>query len=139
MRLIGVFPNVEKALIGWLKSNLPTSVAVYSELPLSWDPPATDPLPAIMVQRIPSGSGGQEYESTPVLDINVYAADRASLWDLVQQVEPLIVGFPRQSAGAYVDSLTWKTPFGFMAYENRAVRRAFGSVELLTRPQGVTA
>jgi len=136
MQLIGVFPNVEKALIGWLKSNLP-DVAVYSELPLSWNPP-TDPLPAILVQRIPAGSGGQEYESTPVLDINLYAADRSSLWDLVQQVEPIIVNFPRQSAAAaYVDNLVWHTPFGFMSYENRAVRRAFGSVELLTRPQSV--
>lgn len=136
MQLIGVFPNVEKALIGWLKTNLP-DVAVYSELPLNWDPPTVDPLPAILVQRIPAGSGGQEFESTPVLDINLYAGDRASLWVLVQQVEPVVVNFPRQSSGSYIDNLTWKTPFGFMSYENRAVRRAFGSVELLTRPQSV--
>jgi hypothetical protein len=137
MQIIGVFPNVEKALIGVLKSSFPT-VDVFSEMPLNWDPPATDPLPAILVQRIPAGAGGQEYESTPVLDINVYAADRASLWALVQQVEPVIIAFPRRSEGAYVDNLTWKTPFGSMAYENRAVRRAFGSIELLTRPQAVT-
>jgi hypothetical protein len=138
MQLTGVFPDAEMALIGWLKLNLP-EVVWYSELPLDWNPPtAAYPLPAGLVQRIPAGSGGQEYESTPTLDINLYTGDRASLWALVQRTEPVIVAFPRQSAGPYVDNLTWKTPFGFMAYENRAVRRAFGSVELLTRPQAVT-
>jgi len=122
MNVYGVWPNVEKVLLGYLKQE--TGAATYTETPSNLETVA----PCIVVERIPGGFG-RDYEKTFHVDLTVFAKTRGSVWDLVQKVEVAMVRCN------LFDQVRESDSFGNVAYSNTALRRAVGTYELDARPQ----
>jgi hypothetical protein len=129
MILEGMFPDVEAALIAWLSDRL--DVSVYSELPDDFDAPFA---PCLLVNRIPAGGTGSEYESTPTVEVTVFHLTRTDLWPLVQQTEIAIRALPGRGV-SMIDQIMWPQEFGVVAYNNRKLRRAVATLNLVTRAQ----
>jgi hypothetical protein len=140
MILNGTFPNAEGDVIAWLRAwleRLAMPVPIWSELPEGWeDDDQMMPLPAILVERIPGGGSGsgEPFEGSAYLDITVWTRERGELWPIVQQVEVAMVGLPGRGASMY-DTVNHPQLFGEVPYNNRQIRRAVGSYELMSRAQ----
>lgn len=134
MELRSEFPDVEALLIGYVAEVL--GYPVHNEEPDSWlinPAQRIDDVPAAIVERIPGGGIGREFESTPTLEITLVAPTRNDLWDLlVRPLERALPALPQRRP--LVDSLTMTQTFGVVGYANRSVRRAVGRVQLVTRP-----
>ena len=122
MKVYGVWPNVERLLLAYLKQE--TGVTAYTETPSNLDTVA----PALVVERIPGGFG-QDYEKTFVVDVTVFAKTRGAVWDLVQKVEPAMVRC------VLFDEVRETSSFGNVSYSNTALRRAVSTYSLDARPQ----
>jgi hypothetical protein len=122
MNVYGVWPNVEKVLLAYLKQE--TGAATYTETPSDLAAVA----PCIVVERIPGGFG-RDYEKTFHVDLTVFAKNRGAVWDLVQKVEVAMVRCN------LFDEVREPDSFGNVPYSNTALRRAVGTYELDARPQ----
>lgn len=122
MTVYGVWPNVERVLLTYLKQE--TGAVTYTETPTD----LAAKVPCIVVERVPGGFG-RDYEKTFTVDLTVFGATRGAVWDLVQQVEVAMVTCP------LFDDVRESDSFGNVAYSNTALRRAVGTYELDARPQ----
>jgi hypothetical protein len=85
------------------------------------------------VQRVSAAGQSAEYEAAATIDLHLFtssAETRTTLWDLANLVQLEV--FALAGSGA-IDSVEWATRFGVMPYENPAVRRAFGSIVVISR------
>lgn len=136
MDLRSEFPDAEALLIGFIGDVLGPTVPVFNEEPDVWllDPDRIlDDVPCAIVERIPGGGSGREFESTPTLEITLVAPTRNDLWDLlVRPLERALPSLPQHRGS--VDEISVPQTFGVVPYANRSVRRAIGRVQLVTRP-----
>jgi len=122
MNVYGLWPNVEKVLLAYLKQE--TGTVAYTETPSNLETVA----PVIVVERIPGGYG-RDYEKTFTVDLTVFAKTRGAVWDLVQKVEVAMVRCN------LFDDIRESDSFGNVAYSNPALSRAVGTYEVDARPQ----
>lgn len=136
MILRSQFPDAEALVIGFLADVLGPEIPVHNEIPDSWDlNPQTQPddVPCVVVELIPTGGFGEEYEATPTLEITLMGRSKVEVIDtLLRPLEQALPGLPQRRPT--VDSLEWPQRFGFVGYANRTVRKAVGRIQLTTRP-----
>ena len=142
MILHGVFPETESVIVAWLEQWLPPrwpdKVRVYTELPEGWADAQrneSERLPAILVERLPGGAGsGREYENGYQVQVTVFAASRAVLWAVVQQVEVGMIAI-RGRTSPTLDEVWPAEGFGDVPYANKKIRRAVATYEMTARAQ----
>lgn len=122
MNVYGVWPNVERLLIAFLKQEC--GVVTYTETPSNLE----TVVPCVVVERV-AGGYGRDFEKTFVVDVTVFAKTRGDVWSLVQQVETAMVRCN------LFDTVVEQSSFGNVSYSNTALRRAVGTYELTARPQ----
>jgi hypothetical protein len=122
MNVYGVWPNVERVLLAYIKQE--TGAATFTETPTNLETVA----PVIVVERV-AGGFGQDYEKRFVVDLTVFAKTRGAVWDLVQKVEVAMV------RSNLFDEVREQSSFGNVSYANTALRRAVGTYEVTARPQ----
>lgn len=81
-----LFADVEVELVAWLIAELGPGVKVCTELPANLD----QVLPAVRVQRITGAEDADGKLDHPVVDVDVFAADRGAASQLANQVRDLI-------------------------------------------------
>lgn len=123
----GTWPDSERTVAAWLDAGVTADVVTELD-PAGWTPPV------VLVERTPGGSTGTGIDHTPLIDITVYAATRAALWPLVQQIETRMHALPGDGT-VMVDDIDQRTEFGVVPYGNDQIRRAVGSYELTVRPE----
>lgn len=128
------WPDIERVVVAWLTAQLPglpVQVEVGSDL--------TDSLPLVQVQLIPGGANDGVTEQS-LVDISIYAPDRASMWSTARRAQAAMLRLSTQtSAGAVVDWVDVSNGLGEVAYSNPSVRRAVGTYRLTTRAQATSA
>lgn len=129
--------NVERLTVTWLRSRLPSTVTVLTQ--------TDDNLAALAaaggVVRVERAGGvpGSELDRDRDVELGVYAASRAALWALVQDVEQAMGALageaPDDGAGpAYVDDVSETFGFAKEPYPNPAVAYAVATFTLTIRP-----
>lgn len=133
-RLKGDFPNVEQAVVAWLKSQLPSSVLVVSELPLKFgqvgELPTVD-RPVVLVEQVPGGSS-EELEMENDVDLTLWATSLPLVWALAKPVNKAMRALPGRGP-VMIDSLRQNSGFGRVPYSNANVRRAVSTFRFTTR------
>jgi hypothetical protein len=135
-QLIGNFPIVEWAVIGWLKLCLPENFIVTGTLPSDFatpdGPPRTDN-PIILVEQIPGG-GGIEIERDVDFDVTVFALTKTLAWVASQPVETALAALPGRGP-IKIDDLEERSHFGYSPYANTNVKRLVATYRATVRPQ----
>jgi hypothetical protein len=79
------YASVEKLLVAWLESQLPTVTRVVTELPAQ----LATKLPVVQVVRF-GGPDDQPTIDLPTVDVDCYAASRGTAEDLAEDVRDLL-------------------------------------------------
>lgn len=136
MKIVGTWPNVEKAVIQWLKAQLPDSgYIVVNQEPKTFAT-ASNPLTGVTVcvERIPGGGGGQNYSKDSDIIVTVYAATKAAVWDAVQVVEVVMLTIANRGTVS-LDDIECRSDFGDLPYSNINVKRAEATYRITARPR----
>lgn len=131
MIVTGRWPNLERALIEWLRSALVEewpNVLVVSDI----DEGRDKSRPLVAIEQVPS-NGGWDVDLVTVLDVTVYARSRPTVWDIVGAIHPRMVALPGRGP-VMVDTVTGGG-FGIIPYSDRTITRATATYSLVTRPQ----
>jgi hypothetical protein len=132
VKIRGTYPNIERAVVAWLKDQCPTFWIVTEE-PTDFADQITKDLPLVVIERIPGGSGG-DIDSVALLDVTVYAPSLPALWAATEPIERVFRSMPGR--GAYsIDDVRQTSGFGRIPYANTRIRRAVGTFELTSRPR----
>ena len=122
------YPNLERAVVAWLKAE--TGLTVYTETP----PDLAAHVPCYRVAR--AGGGDQlELGKEVQIEVAAYGRNRADLWNAAAAAETAMDYLAANGApGFYVDDV--RETFGFAAepYENDGVRKATATYGLTVRP-----
>lgn len=120
-----MFPDIELVLVTYLKAQ--NLGRVVTELPAN----LADVAPVIQVGRI-SGADDDFRLDQAVVDIDVYAVDRATAWAVSEQVRGLLKTDLRGQvvANAVVTSATTVAGPRWLAYDDTSVRRYSASYQL---------
>lgn len=127
MNVPGEWPNIEEALLEYLGNEIP-ELEWRTELPQGWTPPMG------LIEQIPGGGNGPDYDDRAVVDITLFHLTRPDVWDLVARVKPILFAMPGRGR-VPIDDITASSSFGIIPYANPNVRRAVGTYRLTTRPQ----
>ena len=122
----GAFPNIERAVVGWLKQELPGDVTVRNELPLDWN---GDPGATVLVERVSGGGPGALNETAGSFDITVFADTVPNVWGVVPLVEKAMAELPATT----FDDVVYSNTFGRVGYANKNIRRAVGGYDITAR------
>jgi hypothetical protein len=128
---VTVLVDVELALIGAATPRFPDAV-VRVEL----DNNLLNELPTIQVEQIPGGDDDGLRLSRALVDINIYAANRADAFALANQVHAWLTGELRGSTTsmAVFGRIAAVTLPAIRPYENTALRRVGATYQIFLHP-----
>lgn len=122
-----VWPDMEVAVMTGMRARL-TGVRVTAEVP----PKVETVLPVVVVQV--AGGADTHTSDTVTVDVEAFAADRASMWQLAERARRAVHALAAAVAGTVVidtvDTVQRPVP---VPYGNPAVRRAIATYTLTTR------
>ena len=123
------YVDVELLLVGWLSSLVPDGCRVCTDLPATLQ----DELPVVQVVRAPGGGDGTLTIDTAVVDVEVYAADRAGAVGLAEVVRGLLrLRLPGWFDGrATVLAVETSSPPIWRPYDDAARIRRFGATYVI--------
>lgn len=134
-----VWPDLEAVVIVQFRHDIPSATMLDAN-----ENPATFPvkvgtattvdlaswMPYLRVEIIPGGSGDAVVEQTSVMDVEMFASDRGSMWQLASAANASML---RLSKSQYVDLVTVQSPPAYRSYSNPGIFRAVATYELTTR------
>lgn len=134
-----VWPDVELVVRSWLVANLPASINVRTETDATFGtstPNASMTLPLVLVQRVPGGSLDANLSTdSAAVDVECFAATRAAMWTLYQQVHAWMLRILTQSTQyGTVDDIEVANGVGELNYNNPDLRRCVTTYRVSTRP-----
>lgn len=123
-----MWPTIERALVAALKPILPA----FTEAPKDLAGHA----PLIIVQQTPGAGESGAADLNPRADIDLIAATRREVNDLVPDVLQALINLRcASSGGVYFDDVRIVEDFGFIPYADLDLRRATALVQFTVRPQ----
>jgi hypothetical protein len=122
------WPTIETPLVAALRAVAPT----YTESPDK----LADLVPIILLTQTSGGGESGEVDLNPRADIDIIAAERSQVLDLIPLVTAALKGLEcSAAAGVYFDEVRIVEDFGMLPYPNLGLRRANGLIEFTIRPQ----
>jgi hypothetical protein len=133
------FPSIEQVLVAYIPTivGLPAGTKATSELPHNFQDPDGDTfmLPVVFVERI-SGAELNPRLDRPIVDVDVYAGDRAVAQDIAETIR---WNFRGELPGSIVDGVVFTRTRTIiaprrLAHANPRIFRYSANYELLLHP-----